>query len=423
MAVKNILVFPCGSEIGLDIYHSLKYSIHFHLTGASSTEDHGCFLYEDYVSGLPYAGDPEFIPALKRVISEKNIDAVYPTMDSVIAILKDNEAELGVRVIAPPVQTTHTCLSKELTYEALEGRLRLPMSYEMSSVKGFPVFVKPKVGYGAIGTKLVHDRETLESYMREHPDYMILEYLPGEEYTVDCFTDRHGRLLYSAGRERRRVKSGVSVNTVFAPCQDEFLRMAEIINSSMELRGAWFFQVKRSADGDLALLEVAARLGGSSLLSKAVGVNFPMLTLFDAFDVDVSVSPNTYHVELDRALSAVYKVDMSYSTVYVDYDDCLVLDKDRVNIQLVSYLYDCVNKGRRIVLLSRHAGDLDMALDRFRLKGIFDHVIHIKDKTPKSSFIKEADAIFIDDSWAERNDVSTRLGIPVFSPDMVDVLL
>ena len=171
------------------------------------------------------------------------------------------------------------------------------------------------------------------------------------------------------------------------------------------------------------LLEVASRLGGSSLLSKAVGVNFPMLTLFDAFDVDVTVSVNKYHVEMDRALSSVYKTDLSYSTVYVDYDDCLVLEGDQVNVQVVSFLYESLNRGKRIVLLSRHAGDLEAALKRFRLENFFDEVVHIKDKSPKSEYIQSKDSVFIDDSWAERNDVSTKLQIPVFSPDMIDVLM
>jgi hypothetical protein len=38
---KNVLVFPCGSEIGLEVYRSLKHSIHFNLIGANSVDDHG----------------------------------------------------------------------------------------------------------------------------------------------------------------------------------------------------------------------------------------------------------------------------------------------------------------------------------------------------------------------------------------------
>ena len=42
--MKNILVFPCGSEIALEIYRSLRYSTHFKLIGANSLDDHGKFV-------------------------------------------------------------------------------------------------------------------------------------------------------------------------------------------------------------------------------------------------------------------------------------------------------------------------------------------------------------------------------------------
>ena len=53
-SMKNVLVFPCGSEIGLEIHNSLKYSKDFKLYGGSSVDDHGKFVYENYISGHPY---------------------------------------------------------------------------------------------------------------------------------------------------------------------------------------------------------------------------------------------------------------------------------------------------------------------------------------------------------------------------------
>ena len=57
--MKNILVFPCGSEIALEIYKSLEFSTHFTLFGASSVKDHGEFIYKNYIllillKSLPY---------------------------------------------------------------------------------------------------------------------------------------------------------------------------------------------------------------------------------------------------------------------------------------------------------------------------------------------------------------------------------
>ncbi len=422
---KNILVFPCGSEIGLNIHSSVKYSTHFHLIGGNSVEDHGEFVYKDYISSIPFVSDPSLIPFLRKIVQDRTIDAIYPAMDSVITTLKTHEEEIGCRVIASPRETTEICLSKSKTFHILESVIRTPMQYEADSPITFPVFLKPDVGYGAKNTAIVSDADSLLRILSTRKDLLILEYLPGKEYTVDCFTDRHGQLLYAAARERHRIKDGISVNTSFCQNQEEFIALANKINQHIRFRGAWFYQVKRDKNGELCLLEIASRLGGSSLLSRAVGVNLALMTLFDAFDIDVAPQINSgYHVVLDRALESRYKCEgLSYSTVYVDYDDCLIMNKTEVNYELISFLYQCLNLKKRLVLLTKHDGDLESELKSFRLESIFDDIIHIPQNADKSDFIHIQDAIFIDDSFSERQRIKERIGLPVFGPEMIDILL
>lgn len=425
MTKRNILVFPCGSEIGLDIYSSVCYSTYFHLIGGSSVDDHGKFVYEDYIPNIPFVTSADFIPHVAQIVKERQIDAIYPAMDIAITVLKEHESELGCRIVASPVETTQICLSKEATYNKLNGCVRIPKIFNPKEIADdeFPVFAKPIVGYGAKGTKKLNSKEALYSFLRGKEDLLVLEYLPGEEFTVDCFTNKDGALLYSAARKRNRVKDGISVNTFFADKQDEFKAIAERINDRLKFRGAWFYQVKRDKKGELCLLEIASRLGGSSLLSRAVGVNFAILSLFDFFDYEVSVSKNNYYVELDRALENKYKTDIVFDSVYCDYDDCLILDKTKVNTDLVKFLYQCVNQGKKIYLLSKHDGDLEKELIDFRLFNLFDKVLHIEKDADKADYIKSHDAIFIDDSNAERVNIKNRLNIPVFSPEMIDVLI
>lgn len=421
---KNILVFPCGSEIGLDIYSSVCYSTYFHLIGGSSVDDHGKFVYEDYIPDIPFATSPYFIPALAKIVMERKIDAIYPAMDLVITILKEHEEELGCRVVASPAETTRICLSKELTYQKLDGSVHLPHIYDFTKIPAndFPVFAKPKIGYGAKGTKKLNCQEEVYNFIQDKNDLLILEYLPGEEFTVDCFTDKEGKLLYSAARKRNRVKDGISVNTFFVDNQDEFTEIAKTINQKITFRGAWFYQVKRDKKGNLCLLEIASRLGGSSLLSRAIGVNFALMSLFDIFDYKVSILKNDYQVELDRALDNKYKTNLEFDSVYCDYDDCLILDKKTVNTVLVSFLYKCINEKKKIYLLSKHDGDLKKELEVFRLDHLFDEVMHIDKTSDKAYYIRSKKALFIDDSNAERVNIKNKLNIPVFSPDMIDVL-
>ncbi|MBR0053107.1 MAG: ATP-grasp domain-containing protein [Bacteroidales bacterium] len=422
---KNILVFPCGSEIGLDIYSSVKYSTHFHLIGGSSIEDHGAFVYDEYIQSIPFVTDTDFIPAIRKIVVEKRIDAIYPAMDYVISELKSHENEIGCSIISSPEETTKVCLSKAKTYARLKDVVRVPKLFKPDEVNSFPVFVKPDIGYGSKGTALVSTESQLQSLLSSRSDLLILEYLPGEEFTVDCFTDRKGRLLYSAARGRYRIKDGISVNTSFVNEQDEFRKFATSINSALAFRGAWFFQVKKDGKGELCLLEVASRLGGSSLLSRAKGVNLALLSLFDAFDMDVSLQVNEgYQVTLDRALENKYRCKgLDFNTVYVDFDDCLILNKKTVNVELISFLFKCRNENKRLILLSKHHGDLMQELQHFKVDTLFDEIIHIQDHEEKADHIQEMNSLFIDDSFSEREKVLVQHGIPVFGPEMIDVFL
>ena len=424
---KNILVFPCGSEIALEVYRSVKDSAHFHLIGASSVDDHGRFVFEDYIGGLPFITEETFLDEIKKIIIERNVDAIYPAMDSVIELLKTNEAFLGCKVVSSCAETTAICLSKTKTYEKLKDVVKTPKIYKtVSEVKEFPVFVKPDIGYGSRGVKKILNGEELNLFLETNPSVVVCEYLSGSEYTVDCFSDTNGNLLVAKPRERCRVMNGISVNTKPVPDNGEFKNFAEKINRTIQFSGAWFFQVKRDSSGVLTLLEIASRFGGSSSLFRAKGINFALMSLYNAFEIPISVLENNYDVEMDRALDNKYKISLSYDEVYVDFDDCIYLDKKDVNTNLIAFLYRCMNEGIKITLLSKHddekLGNLDALLEKLRIQNLFDRIIHLNPSDSKYKYIDNKKAIFIDDSFAERRDVAKNCGIPVFSLDMVEAL-
>ena len=423
---KNILVFPCGSEIGLEVFRSLKYSSHFELIGGNSVNDHGKFVYQNYIADIPFVDDLEFISRIKEIILVHKIDAIYPTMDSVITKLKEYENELGCKIITSPIETTKICLSKKATYKLLSKAIKVPKTYSyINEINSYPVFVKPNVGYGARNVLKVETKDDLKYFFKKNnkKDYVISEFLPGDEYTVDCFTNRKNELIFVGPRIRNRVSNGISVNTKPVTYNvKEFENIANKLNSKLVFRGAWFFQVKRNFKGDLILLEIASRLGGSSSLFRGIGVNFALLSIYDAFDVDVEIIKNNYSIELDRALDIVFKINVEFENVYVDFDDCLIVN-DQVNDELVSFIYQCINKGKKINLITKHKGDLNHKLTRFRLKSLFDEIIHIDNSQKKSDFIRHRKSIFIDDSFSERKEVNTFCNIPVFSPSNIKNLI
>ncbi len=420
----NILVFPCGSEIGLEIHRSLRYSNHINLVGANSVNDHGRFVYKNYIGGIPFYDDENFVHYLKNIIAAHQIDAIYPAMDTVISRLSLAEEELGCKVIGSPFDTNEICLSKRKTYRLLDGIINVPKIFEnISNVKEYPVFMKPNVGYGARGAKLINNFEQGKEHLAAYPTCLILENLPGQEYTVDCFTDRNRNLLFSRSRIRRRISNGISVNTLPVESNlDKFEQIALRINDKIHFQGAWFFQVKENEQGELTLLEVAARLGGSSSLFRNLGVNFALLSVFDAFGCDINVFHNEYKIELDRALDSKYKLSIDFDKAYIDFDDCLLLG-EKVNTALVSLLYQFLNEGKMLILITKHERDIHQTLAQYRLLNIFHNIIHLNQSQSKYQFMDKVGAIFIDDSFSERYQVHKHLGIPVFAPDNIECLL
>jgi hypothetical protein len=108
--------------------------------------------------------------------------------------------------------------------------------------------------------------------------------------------------------------------------------------------------------------------------------------------------------------------------VYVDFDDTVII-RCAVNTELVKALYHFINQGKTLHLVTKHIYDIQETLLKYRLQGLFDEVILLNKTDQKYLHIDPADSIYIDDSFAERNEVKEKLGIPVFSPDMVEVLI
>lgn len=419
----NILVFPCGSEVALEIHRSLEHSIHFNLIGANSVDDHGKFVFEHYIDNIPFVNHQDFIPSLKKIVIEQKIDVIYPAMDSVISILKTNEGTLGCKVIASDAATTEICLSKSKTYEILKDSVVTPIVYNTADdVQEFPVFLKPDIGYGSRGVKKANSKSELLTHLESNSDAIILEYLPGTEYTIDCFSNFSHELLFVGPRRRSRISNGISVNTATMILEERFSVIAEQINNKIKFSGAWFFQVKERADGTLVLMEIASRLGGSSSVYRAKGINFASLSVFNELGTHVSILENNYEVELDRALDAVYRINIEFNHAYIDFDDTIVVNNN-VNTKIIALIYKLINQGKKVYLITKHEHNIKESLTKYRLTDLFDEVIHLEKKDQKWEHIKHKDAIFIDDSFAERKQIKDNLGLPVFSVDMVSVLL
>ncbi len=286
MERKRILIFPAGTEIAFEIFNALKFSKFVEIFGGTSADDHSEFVYKNLIRNFPYVDSPDFVEYLNNVIEEYKIDAVYPAHDNASVVFSENMEKINATVIISESKTTAICRSKKDTYTFFQGESFIPEFYETADdVPKFPVFVKPSVGQGSKGARKIDSIEELKNILKNEPSLVISEYLPGMEYTVDCFTDRYGNLRIAKLRDRSRIRLGISVRSKLLDTDKEVLSIANTINSKLCFRGAWFFQLKKNNYNKYKLMEISPRIPGTMGLSRNCGINFPMLTLFDFWDM------------------------------------------------------------------------------------------------------------------------------------------
>lgn len=420
----KLLIFPGEAENAFELFQALRYSTRFEVWGASSRRGYGNLIFRRYRDDLPDIYAPDFLPAFNRFIEENGISLIFPTHDEVALYLAEHSADIQATIVGSGVECARLCREKKALYATFAEQYFCPQTYDQpTDVTQWPVFIKPNRGQGSIGCARADDHDTLQRLWQQTTDPVLCEYLPGEEMTVDCFSDRHGQLRFVGPRSRDTVKMGIAFVSRTLALDSSVQQLAQALHDKLHPRGLWFFQVKRSAQGSLKLLEVSCRAAGSMSVYRQLGVNLPLLAVYDAIGLDVHILKNNYQVTLRRRLHSSYVTDFSFSAIYVDYDDTLIVD-GQVNAILMQFLYQSRNQGKQIILLSRHSGDLLKSLQEFRIHSeIFDKIIHITDAQKKSSHITCRDSILIDNLFIEREDASIHAGIPVFDVDAIESLI
>jgi len=425
MRVKNILVFPGGTENGLEIFKCLTNEKKINLFSVSSNvSNHSEYIYKNH-SIIPdvFSGDCLF--ELNKIIKENKIDLIFPANTFVIDFLNKNKKYIKCDLIIPNEQVLSITRSKKNTYDFFKEILPVPKIYpDINEVVRYPVFVKPNKGYGSQGAKKIDNFPELDGYNDSNKDYIITEYLSGKEYTIDCFSSKNGGLLFCSGRIRNRIRMGTSMNgKLLGKKQNKiFNEYALKIYKSIGITGAWFFQMKEDSKGNMKLLEIEARIAGTMALNRVRGINFALLAIFEKLNLPFKVSLNEFKVEIDRSLKNRYKININYDSVYIDLDDTIIV-KGYVNKKIISFLYQCLNKKIKLILITKSLSkDLSKELKKYRISEIFDEIIWLKESDKKADFINNNNSIFIDDSFSQRVEVKKLIGIPTFDPSMVEVL-
>lgn len=263
------------------------------------------------VSGTePDIGGEEYLHFCLEYCLQNNIHVFVPRKENVLISqnIKMFE-EIGVKVLVCPIGDLMNMMDdKAAMYRSLEdlekeGQFIVPIpsyrivndaegfkqAYEELSKDNMKLCIKPIVGEGASGFRIIdNDADTIPfifntassqkiSYdtaykilqtQKHFPDLMVLEYLDGYEYSIDCLARADGTLLVALPRKKGngRIRE-IEYN-------EELIEIAEKMAQQYKIPFVFNIQVKYK-DGIPKLLEINPRMSGGLHISCLSDINIP----------------------------------------------------------------------------------------------------------------------------------------------------
>lgn len=233
---------------------------------------------------VPLSADPGYIPALLAICEAEQVRLAVPTIDDELAIFaaaSEQFLDIGVIPSCSPVSTALACDDKFETCRVLQQHgVAAAATYLPASLPAhlpMPLFIKPRVGRGAVSAFPIRDRRELEFFLHYVPNPVVQEYLDGPEYTIDVLCDFAGTPLSIVPRERVVIRSGV-IDRGRTVRSRELIELAEATCRALRFGGPINIQCRMRGDRPF-IIEINPRFSGGIPLTIRAGADFPKMLL------------------------------------------------------------------------------------------------------------------------------------------------
>ncbi len=283
----RVLVTGAGGPAAVSVIKSLKLDPTVQLL-AADMDAWAARLYllpPDARTLIPAGLDPDFASAVLARCAALGVNVLIPTVDAEMRPLAGARAEYGaagIELMLAPARALDLTLDKLALAQCCAGHVRVPRTEcfdeELDPASwDYPVVLKPRTGSGSRDISVVTSAGELAALERS-AEFIVQEYLPGEEYSIDVLADTRSHVIASVPRVRTRVDSGVSVagRTVHDPELEHFGATVASVTGLTYIANV---QARRDVAGRPALLEVNPRAPGALPLTMASGVDMPRLAL------------------------------------------------------------------------------------------------------------------------------------------------
>lgn len=195
----NILVTGCGGDIGQSIGKILnEYNLVNNLYGCDISDKNAAkFIYSNFFLGLP-CNDPNYISNLENTVKRKSIDLIIPISEPELRFF----SKVKLSNIGNSELLLASSLALEVGFDKLntadflkKENLPFPITHSIKNidtVEKFPIILKSRTGSGSLNVSIVRDIDTFKSIKTKNPDFIIQEFLDGDngEYTCGVFRSK-----------------------------------------------------------------------------------------------------------------------------------------------------------------------------------------------------------------------------------------
>lgn len=293
----KILVTGIGGPAGINIVRLLKERSDVEVTGCDvDATAAGQFFVEHFIIA-PFVRDAAtYKEWMIETVNEGGFDIVIPTVGEELEVLATFVSEVNAYVSLSPLSTLSLCADKHVAYEWVKEHLP---EYAAASIllkdwtpdwKDYAdFFIKPRSGRGGRGCKVITKEELV--WLKEHEsnleDFVVMECLPGTEWTIDVYVAKNDEVVYCIPRERLGLAGGISIKgrTTRQPL---VLEATKLLLSKLDISGPVCVQFKADSAGIPRFVEINPRLSGGLMISVAGGID-PVVALLNDFKGEYGV--------------------------------------------------------------------------------------------------------------------------------------
>lgn len=276
---KTVLVTGAGGGVGQSILKSLQHSSYTAI--AADCDPLAVGLYAAPKAYLiPHANSPEFLPRINEICDREACSLIFCGVEPELPVLARAIQELrsqGVITVVSEPEVIELCDDKLSTARFLcehgfASPDTLPLAQYDSSRFSLPVVLKPrKGGARSQGVFLVTSEEELRFHRATLGlnDYIVQEYVPGEEYTCGTITFEHN--CYGVITMRRVLRNGDTYKAFVVDeprIGEDVKKIAELLNPF----GPCNFQL-RIKNGQPCIFDINSRCSGTTACRALAGFN------------------------------------------------------------------------------------------------------------------------------------------------------